>query len=86
MKEKRGSLIVVSSKKQVKQAFKFVNGSDAIILALNLQTEYYLKSVLKSYINPVYSLIKKDFLSSQRKYILNFPITGIRMFQIKKHF
>lgn len=74
MKQKN-VLITVSNVEQSQLALKIFKDSSAVILALNLKTEYYLKSIIKHYTNPIYSLINKSSSLTQYKYFFeNFEI------------
>lgn len=73
--KQRNVLITVSSIEQAQSALKIYRDTSAVILALNLKTEYYLKSILRHYTNPIYSLINKSSSLNQYKYISeNFEI------------
>lgn len=74
MKQKN-VLIIVSNIKQAQLALKIYKDSPAVIFALNLKTEYYLKSIINHYTNPIYSLINKSSSLTQYKYLFeNFEI------------
>lgn len=65
MKASMQILIIVSDSKQAEQAIKISHKSPAVIMALNLETEYFLKSRVNNYDNPIYDFLDKSSSLSQ---------------------
>src|SRR3989344_4965829 len=69
MKASMKILIIVSDSEQAGQAIKISQKSPTVIMALNLETEYFLKSRINNYDNPIYDFLDKSSTLSQFRYI-----------------
>ena len=69
MKASERILVIASNRKHAQQAIKISQRSQAVIMALNLDTEYYLKSRVDNYVNPIYDFLDKSSSLSQFRYI-----------------
>ena len=65
MKASERILVIASNRKHSQQAIKISQRSQAVIMALNLDTEYYLKSRIDNYVNPIYDFLDKSSSLSQ---------------------
>ena len=75
MKASERILVIASNRKHSQQAIKISQRSQAVIMALNLDTEYYLKSRIDNYVNPIYDFLdKSSSLSQSRNINDNFDI------------
>ncbi|KKP92203.1 MAG: hypothetical protein UR98_C0032G0002 [Parcubacteria group bacterium GW2011_GWA1_36_12] len=62
-------LVLASNRKHVQQAIKISLTSHAVIMALNLDTEYYLRSRVENYDNSIYDFLDNSSTLSQFQYI-----------------